>query len=329
MTNTNNNTGKKFSTFDIFPMQDGFYAIAEGNLTRDPSFSNGEGKKSFISTSMGCGEYPISTRARSVGLPVPEGVNITFANLRFFGKKAEELNAHAKKGDKLVVAGKIGYSKTEKNGNTYHNLDITVDEFFVRPYAEDSYASGGIARFTNVYERNGASVSKPMLANFSGKVLSVDSYEYQKNGVTGKRLRINIRTDKNPKKAYALAIGEKLENAPSDSGYMNVTMFGRNAERAEKCIRKGSWIAFTGDITESRNEDTGKVYYEMVASDFVILKWGPRDEAEANEPNRNNVPATNDAPAADASAQADQPETKTPEEEFTDLDDEDDGELPF
>ena len=132
MANNNNNTGKKFSTFDIFPMQDGFYAIAEGNLTRDPSFSNSEGKKSFISTSMGCGEYPISTRARSVGLPVPEGVNITFANLRFFGKKAEELNAHAKKGDKLVVAGKIGYSKTEKNGNTYHNLDITVDEFFVR-----------------------------------------------------------------------------------------------------------------------------------------------------------------------------------------------------
>lgn len=325
MTNTNNTTGKKFSAFDVFPTQDGFYVIAEGNLTRDPSFRNGEGKKSFVSVSMGCGEYPISTRARSVGLPIPEGVDITFANLRFFGKRAEEMNEHAKKGDKLVVAGKIDYSKNEKNGNTYHNLDITVDEFFVRPYADDGFASGGIARFTNVYERNGISASKPMLANFSGKVLSVDSREYQKrDGTTGKRLRINIRTDKNPKKAYALAVGEKLEDAPSGGGYMNVTMFGRNAERAEKCIRNGSWIAFTGDITESRNEDTGKVYYEMVANDFVILKWGPRDGE--NEPERNNAPATNDTPAADA----DGGEVKASEENLSRIDDdEDEGELPF
>lgn len=326
----NDNQKKSFRTFNVYKTANGgFYAIAEGNLTRDPSFSNSEDKTSFISSSIGCGEFPISTTARRAGMAIPEDVNINFANLKFFGKKAKALFDNAKKGDKLVVAGKAEYSSNESNGKTYHNLTINVDEFTVRSKGKDDvYSSGGIARFTNVYTSAGTEKTSPTLANFIGEVMSVDSSTFTRNGEERTRVNLNIKTENDPRQAYDLATGTKGEDYKSNGGYMYVTMFGKTAERALKCLHKGSLVAFTGNIRSRKSEDTGKVYYDMTADTFVILKWADSPEESAEEPNRelanNNKPA-DETPKSEASSA---PEAD--DDSFSnDFDDEDEETLPF
>lgn len=329
--NNQNNQKTAFRTCNFYKTVNGsFYAIAEGNLTRDPSFSNSEDKTHFISTSMGCGDYPISTRARSAGMAIPEGVDITFANLKFFGAKAKALYDNAKKGDRLIVAGRVEYASRESNGKTYHNLTINVDEFAVRSKGSDTiYSSGGIARFTNVYtSATNTENTRPMLANFIGEVMSAEEHDYNSNGETKTLLRVNIRTDNDPRQAYDLATGTNGEGyKTTGSSYMNVTLFGKTAERAIKCLNKGAVVAFTGQVRSYRNEDTGKIYYAMTADTFIILQWADKEDepkrtsAEETEPNKDTV-STNQEVSEPAASD-------TTFDNDLDDEDDDDGTLPF
>ena len=51
-----------------------------------------------------------------------------FHTVKAFGGLAKSVVTHKKKGDQLIVAGEIRYSRNERDGRTYYNTDIIADE---------------------------------------------------------------------------------------------------------------------------------------------------------------------------------------------------------
>lgn len=320
MTNTTNTTTRsRFTNFRLYRTDKGMYAIAEGNVTREPNLIHNEGKKPFVGTGMGCGTLDIADRCRKSGMNIPEDVDLgCFMSLRIYAEKAEAFSENVKKGNHVIVAGPVAYEEQTNDGKVYQNLTLTVDEFIARPNRDDMYISGSTARFTNVYEtRSGDHAAKPMAANVFGEVTRKgELYEGGKVPV----MKLSMKTAVNPVLVHDLATGtySKDKTYADEGGYFTVIAFRKLAERMEKVVRQGCKIAVTGSVQKKENEESGKIFYEMIADDFIIVSWPPRDAAaeqtedNGKAPNRTKVEA-DPIPPADNDG----------------FDDEDEEELPF
>lgn len=323
---TDTTTRSRFTAFRLYRTNNGLYAIAEGNVTREPNLIHTEGKKAFVGTDIGCGSLNIADYCRKGGMNIPEDVDLgCFMSLRIFAEKAEAFSKNVQKGNHVIVAGPIAYEEQKNDGKVYKKVTLTVDEFIARPSRDDMYVSGNTARFTNVYEtRSGDHAVKPMAANILGEITrKSELYEGGRVPV----IRLSMKTAANPVLVHDLAAGtwSKDKTYADEGGYFTIIAFRKLAERMEKIVRPGCRIAVTGSVQKTENEESGKIYYEMIADDFIIVGWPPRDE-DAAEPKEDSGKTPNRTKAEKKEAADPVP---PPDEEEFGLDEEDEEELPF
>ena len=75
------------------------------------------------------------TKVANFTLAVPRNGNkevTDFISCVAFDKKAEILKEYVKKGNKVAIQGSIQISKYEKEGKTFYNTQVVVDELFLQ-----------------------------------------------------------------------------------------------------------------------------------------------------------------------------------------------------
>ena len=86
---------------------------------------------------------------------------------------------------------------------------------------------------------------------------------------------------------YTLAVDRRFSNDENKTDFLNIVVFGKGAEFAEKYLKKGMKVLVTGRIQTGSyvNKDGNKVYtFDIVADDQEFC------ESKGN----NNAPATSD-----------------------------------
>ena len=66
-----------------------------------------------------------------------------FLDVVVFGKKAETPPKYTGKGNRIVVRGQLQISTNKKDGKTYKNVNVVVDEFDFIDYKDDSPQGNG------------------------------------------------------------------------------------------------------------------------------------------------------------------------------------------
>ncbi len=110
---------------------------------------------------------------------------------------------------------------------------------------------------------------------------------------------VEVRGEEDKKVArYSLAVDRRFKdnegNYPTD--FINIVVFGKGAEFAEKYLKKGMKIVITGRIQTGSytNKDGQKVYTtDVIAED--------QEFAESKSNSNNDAPATNDGDFMDIS----------------------------
>ena len=99
-------------------------AILGGNLTRDPELRHTQG-------GMAIAKLGLAINRRQTNKSTGETTEATcFVDLTAFGKTAEVLSEHCKKGSALLVEGRLEYSTWEaKDGGKRNKLEVVVDNF--------------------------------------------------------------------------------------------------------------------------------------------------------------------------------------------------------
>jgi len=102
--------------------------ILIGNLGKDPEiFTSQNGNKIL--------HFPLATSETYKDKQGNKTESVEWHNIKAFGKLAEVLYAHAKKGDKLYIDGSIKTNKWEdKDGTKKFNTEIIISQFqFLSP----------------------------------------------------------------------------------------------------------------------------------------------------------------------------------------------------
>ncbi len=94
-----------------------------GNLTRNPELRFSQGGKAYVKFGMAVNETWVSNGEKRQ--------STVFVDLTAFGRTAEVINEHLKKGDPIFVDGKLDYSTwTDKDtGNNRSKLAVIVNTF--------------------------------------------------------------------------------------------------------------------------------------------------------------------------------------------------------
>ena len=95
-------------------------AIISGNIGQQPELRVTQNGTSVLTFSM------------AVNDRVPDGNNgwtdyANWINVTVFGKRADGLHKVLNKGDKVMVDGRLRYSKWEKDGKTYSKIEVVAD----------------------------------------------------------------------------------------------------------------------------------------------------------------------------------------------------------
>ena len=97
--------------------------IIVGNLGRDPELTISRSGMSICRFSLATSEKKKNGEQE-----------VQWHRIVFFDKKADAIEKYVKKGQKLLVEGKLQYGQYEKNGNTVYTTDIIGHNFeFLTP----------------------------------------------------------------------------------------------------------------------------------------------------------------------------------------------------
>ncbi|MGL4253464.1 MAG: single-stranded DNA-binding protein [Fusobacteriaceae bacterium] len=88
--------------------------ILIGRLTRDPELKFGQSGKAYCKFSI------------AVDNPMKKG-EADFINCSSFGKTAELIGEHMRKGSKIGINGRLSMNKYEKDGKTNINHEVLID----------------------------------------------------------------------------------------------------------------------------------------------------------------------------------------------------------
>ncbi len=88
--------------------------ILIGRLTRDPELKFGQSGKAYCKFSV------------AVDNPMKKG-EADFINCSSFGKTAELIGEHMRKGSKIGINGRLSMNKYEKDGKTNINHEVLID----------------------------------------------------------------------------------------------------------------------------------------------------------------------------------------------------------
>ncbi|MFA7236462.1 MAG: single-stranded DNA-binding protein [Phycisphaeraceae bacterium] len=123
--------------------------ILIGNLTRDPQLS-------YLPNQTPVVELGMAVNRRFKKQDGEQGEEVTFVDLRIFGRRAEVLNQYCKKGDPLMVEGRLHLDRwQDKDGGNRSKMVVMIENFeFIGgrggsggggagAYADDAGASEG------------------------------------------------------------------------------------------------------------------------------------------------------------------------------------------
>ena len=97
--------------------------ILLGNLTRDPQLS-------YLPSQTAVVDFGLATNRKWTGQDGQQRDETCFVDCRAFGKPAETINKYCKKGNPLLVEGRLTFdSWTGKDGAKRSRLRVTVESF--------------------------------------------------------------------------------------------------------------------------------------------------------------------------------------------------------
>jgi single-strand DNA-binding protein len=101
--------------------------ILMGNLTRDPQLK-------YLPNQTAVVEFGIACNRK-----FKDKEEVTFVDVAAFGKTAEVINEHFRKGKPILVDGRLKYDTWEKDGQKRSKLSVVADSFsFVGGPRDDS-----------------------------------------------------------------------------------------------------------------------------------------------------------------------------------------------
>lgn len=95
--------------------------VLAGNLTRDP-------KLSYLPSQTAVVEFGIATTSSWTGKDGVKKEDTLFIDCKAFKGLAETINKYLKKGNPVLVAGKLKYETWEKDGNKRSKHTVTVED---------------------------------------------------------------------------------------------------------------------------------------------------------------------------------------------------------
>jgi len=290
-----------------------------------PYFKEASGdKKAFLSVSIGLRGSAARLMARAdgtydkdkeYGTKDSDGLEIDeFADLHIFGKTAEEMSKALVKGRRVVVSGPMKMETYKKKDETEgQRLVIDVNNIIDGGSRKNGIAptvGNEIAVVTTTYtSKDGIVHNTPMACGVSGTVINCDGLKTSESEVS--YLGFGMKTNMPAEKICDLANGTYSKDKTYDEKktIVNVTLFGKQAERLASVIADGAVLVISGRV--EAHEYNEKTSYRMRARDLTVLKY-----------------ADNGGAAAAGTSAPSEPETSSGPSEFETFTD-DDGELPF
>ena len=109
--------------------------IIVGNLTRDPQLS-------YLPSQTAVVDIGLATNRNWKTEAGEKKQEVCFVDCQAFGKSAENINKYCKKGQPLMIEGRLTYSSwTGNDGTKKSRLKITVEKFVFVPSAKKAEAS--------------------------------------------------------------------------------------------------------------------------------------------------------------------------------------------
>jgi single-strand DNA-binding protein len=118
--------------------------ILLGNLTRDPQLS-------YLPSQTAVVDFGLAINRNWTGSDGQKKEEVCFVDCRAFGKPAETINKYCKKGNPLLVEGRLTYdSWTGKDGVKKNKLRVTVESFQFISAGGTRQATGGTAEESQI-----------------------------------------------------------------------------------------------------------------------------------------------------------------------------------
>ena len=113
--------------------------ILLGNLTRDPQLS-------YLPSQTAVVDFGIATNRKWTGQDGQKREEVCFVDCRAFGKPAETINKYCKKGQPLMIEGRLTFdSWTGKDGTKRSKHRVTVENFQFLPAGARAGEQSGVA----------------------------------------------------------------------------------------------------------------------------------------------------------------------------------------
>lgn len=279
-----------------------------------------DGKAAVLSASIGlpCTSECLLALASGTYERGKEYGGTEFAELKLFGKRAEDFSSVLNKGRRVVVSGRLEKDKyTRKDDTTAEKLVIMVDNIIDAGSFKNNIAptlGTDIAVSTLSYtSKDSVTRTVPMACTVSGTVIGCRGLSKGGNDTT--YLAFGVKTNMSAEKICDLANGTYDKNKAYDEKktIVNAVVFGANAERLSKVIADGAIVVLSGPV--AARPYNGNVTYQIrPRNDAVtVIKYADRNGAAAPE-------------AGTAAAAADP--GPNPAGDFAPIEEEDD-DLPF
>ena len=320
-----NNTKTTFLTFSAGVNTQGepMALHVEGNLARKPEYRQGtDGKKSFVSFSMGIGRNPYALLGDAEANAHPD--EPTFVNVVVFSPEAEFVRDNLDKGSKVVVCGKVQKRTfTRKDGTAGEAVQIIASGIRALSCRQTagSQPDDRVAHATVTYaKRDGTTGTSQMALLVTGTVKSAGQVrEVANNKVRDFKLEMPIEATK----LEAIVSGKFSKDADyGNYKQMSCTVWGPRAEHLDKVLTVGNTLAVSGEPTI--REYNGNTYVNFRVRDISVMNWN--NSALAQAPAQESAPAS--VPAAAATPALDDSGYDIGSD-FGNLMDGEDDELPF
>jgi single-strand DNA-binding protein len=94
--------------------------ILLGNLTRDPVLS-------YLPSQTAVINFGLATNRKWTGQDGQKKEEVCFVDCKAFGKLAENINKYCKKGNPLLIEGRLNFNQWEKEGVKHSKHDVVVE----------------------------------------------------------------------------------------------------------------------------------------------------------------------------------------------------------
>ena len=96
--------------------------VLMGNLTRDPSLA-------YTPSKTAVSEFGLAVNRKWTKQDGSQGEEVLFIECQMYGKRAEVVSKHFKKGSPIFVQGRLKLEQWDKDGRTHSRVRVVVENF--------------------------------------------------------------------------------------------------------------------------------------------------------------------------------------------------------